>query len=447
LARDPLRRVDAAGGALRALIGSASRRIPMRRVEVCVLGVVGLVGGLLLPIGLRAQGQKIARAKCASNLRKIALAALQYAGDKKGFPKVAPGGRLDGGIESSDTARKVRTLLWAGYHDDPTALICPVSNDFALDAANPEAREEARGWVWGKGVKRSRQANPLWAPAGLDPALNATHELSYAFTRQGHAKNVGATALLSADRAIRDGATKGILAGNHDNGWNVVSADASVAWNSYSKTAAAKLVGAERAGDGFLSIANQEDASTWAPLSTAPPRKPEWEGYYKQGDTTVDLARGEWDRRSRTWGVRGVVKRGKRVYQLVGRTDGKGTIQGTLDPRGGGVRALGDGDLLTLAIKSRAGSREALRLGKAKRPPPPLSRQVREEAALGFLLALRHGNRAAARAWLVPASKSASLDRLIERVQGSPEGLRALSRDLAKKVVRGKGGARLDLNK
>ncbi|MGE0709824.1 MAG: hypothetical protein AB7N76_24825 [Planctomycetota bacterium] len=414
----------------------------MRRRDLVVLLGMGLVGGLLVPVVLHAQGRRASTTKCANNLRQLALATIEYADDKRFLPHVTSTRALDGGIDSADTPRKVRALVWYGDHDTPALLICPDSDDQALriDAAT---KENMRRWAWGR-AKADEAASP-WS-AAEQPAHDKLRELSYAMTRRGYNRNVSSSKLLAADRAVRDGNTTGVLAGDHDDGWNVVKMDASVEWVGYSAEAATQLASVEKDG-GFLAVRPQPDAGAFAPLSQAPPAVTGWAGYYAKDDTVVDIRGEAWDRRARTWGVRGSVRLGQAECGLVGRDDGRGTFAATLDSGDATVRATSDGEVLTLAITQRGLAPEALRLPRAKRPPAPPTEQACREAAGAFCLALRLGNEEAARAWLVPGSRGASLDLLRTRTQQDQQ-LRELMQELAQKVVRGPdGGPRIDLSR
>lgn len=146
-----------------------------------VVALVGLLAAALVP-ALRADYAKKLRAQCASNLRRLGLAAIQYADDKRFLPHNGKLAELDGdGMNgtSNHQTKIVRALQWYGYHDSPEAWICPASSDRAERSV-----ALARSWSWGGGERGSLTESPFVHDAD-DPALTATAELSYGWSRKG----------------------------------------------------------------------------------------------------------------------------------------------------------------------------------------------------------------------------------------------------------------------
>lgn len=207
-----------------AVKGSSPARIAIIAAVASIGALVLIAGGIAVNNLGRAKKQ---RQLCANQLRQLGLGAIQYADDKRFYPHVRGLLELDGDINTSDTPRNMRALMWYGYVFEPEGLICPASNDRARPVEGP-ARESLRNWFWsGEYSQASLTRSPY--QNGANPTLSETTELSYGWTRKGMNTLVRSSALLAADRAIREGGTTS-LAGNHEDGWNVLKADATVAW-------------------------------------------------------------------------------------------------------------------------------------------------------------------------------------------------------------------------
>ena len=124
------------------------RRSGLTIVEALIVFVVlcGLWWSLIPAMRLRRP--RANRTKCSNNLRQLGLAAIQYADDKRFFLHVRGRAALDGGMETSDTPRKVRQLMDLGYHDNPEGWICPSSDDLSVPITDPAVKSGAAGWSW-----------------------------------------------------------------------------------------------------------------------------------------------------------------------------------------------------------------------------------------------------------------------------------------------------------
>lgn len=177
-------------------------------------------------------------ARCANDLRQVGLAAVQYGDDKRYLPHVASNLKvLDGDIDSSDTPKAVRSLLWFGYHDNPEGFVCRASEDFSLPVDSAEVLENMRLWGFDRDYAAPdspRNSAPPWQdPITRDPNLRETSELSFAYTRRGYNRNVSSLKTLGADRGLRveEDSPEATLPGdrgNHREGWNVLKADCTV---------------------------------------------------------------------------------------------------------------------------------------------------------------------------------------------------------------------------
>lgn len=197
---------------------------------VCVGGVclIGILATLLMPALMKAKS-KANRTKCSNNLRQTGLAMIMYADDKRFFPHVRGSQELDGDITTSDSPRIARALLWHGYLDAPETFICPESLDLTYAPASSPMTVSPRAWFWDGQTVVESELSPI-TDGNSDPNLDSTDELSYGWTRRPMNSNARSTALLSADRALRDDSVMGVLVGNHRDGWNVGTADGSVNW-------------------------------------------------------------------------------------------------------------------------------------------------------------------------------------------------------------------------
>jgi type II secretory pathway pseudopilin PulG len=206
---------------------------------ICLLCLVG--GGVLLALlmpAMQRAGRHADKTRCMSNLRQLGLASIQYADDKRFFPHVGPITDLDGDVTTNDGPRKIRTLLFYGYHDYPEGWICPSSSDQGAPLA-PGIRGNMRTWFWSGGVTPGPGGSSPIGDALQDPAHDQTTELSYGFSRRGINVNARSTVLFGADRARRDGTGAGTaLVGNHQTGWNVLRVDCTVEWEPAAGTPA-----------------------------------------------------------------------------------------------------------------------------------------------------------------------------------------------------------------
>lgn len=189
--------------------------------------LVGVLASLLMPAMMKAK-QKANRTKCSNHLRRNALAMIQYADDKRFYPHVRGMRDLDGDVTTSDTPKIARTLIWHGYLDDPEVFICPESYDLPYGRPNSMVTSP-RTWFWDGQTIAESELSPL-ADGNADPTLDTTDELSYGWSRRGMNSNVRSTALISADRALKDPSATNALTGNHSDGWNVGQADGTVQW-------------------------------------------------------------------------------------------------------------------------------------------------------------------------------------------------------------------------
>lgn len=417
----------------------------MNRDLLLTLGLL-TTAALFLPPVLEAQGRQIAQVRCSNNLRQIGLAAVQYGDDKRYLPHVVGIRDLDGDVESNHSAVKLRALMWYGYLDSPAAFVCPSSDDLSLPVTDEEVRENLRKWHWEQGANPNPNTPP-WRDAASDPKGSASREFSYGLTRRGYNRNVRSNARIGADRAIRDGFTKGALAGNHDEGWNVLNADCTVNWTPYAEDEAKFLVSTERGG-GFLAIRDQAESSEFKPLSKAAPAPTPFAGWYRdERGATLVVTASEWSKRSQTWGVRGKLEQGAQRYDLAGRTKAGG-FAGHIGSPGGPAAFTASADRETLSLEV-AGKTHTFKRTEA--PLPPLDRRLKNMVATGLVVALKTRNLEAAKAFLTPAAlaknSAQDLAKLSEEVASKKD--RELGRYVvhyAALVVRSPDGvARVDL--
>jgi len=200
---------------------------PLLRLTLAAFLIAALAFSLFVVILAHShRGRR--RTNCANEQRQIALAAVQYADDKRFLPHRGRTRELDGDELSADTPRSLRALVWYGDHDNPEGFVCPASDDAYVPIQNREVAENMRLWSWGGGDGGDPEVPP-WR-AGLDPALVDTPEVSFAYTRRGYNRNVSSVLFLLADRGVRaaQSAQRPGEVGNHPDGWNVAKADCSV---------------------------------------------------------------------------------------------------------------------------------------------------------------------------------------------------------------------------
>jgi hypothetical protein len=427
----------------------------MRRLHLAVFLTLALITALFVPVAIRAQGQKAAQTRCANVLRRIALGMLQYGDDKRFFPKVSKIRELDGGIETSDTPRRLRALVWYGYLDDPQAFVCPSSDDSSPRVESKDVRENMRRWFWGGTESEADPRHSPFVDRQQDPRLSETREVSYGLTRKGYnSRSIRSLKVLAADRAVRDGVSRGALAGNHDDGWNVALADGAVSFKKYTKETAERLIstdgwaGPSGVGD-CLAIKDQRDDSAFKPLSQEAPPQPKWQGWYRSEDTYLKLEEAGFDRRSRTWSFRGEFQREGEKRRVFGRSGDSKRVKGQEATRAGAAFvALRRGENLEVTVGS---STESFK--PSDPPPPPLSRETKRFTAMGLLIALKTGNLEAAGAFLTPKAldrirKAGGLKALRGKMETIPDrDLRRQMEEWTKLVLRGADGvARVNLS-
>ncbi len=142
------------------------------RLEVLVLIVIAT-----FTASLAACRGSLARSvhdekKCANVLRAVGLACIQYADDKRLFPRRLPLSKLGGGLESDEASFAARLLVKYDYAL-PEQFICPATSD---EHANEAPRLQL---------------------------LTVARDLSYGYTRRGLGNSSMSTHIVFADRSRR----------------------------------------------------------------------------------------------------------------------------------------------------------------------------------------------------------------------------------------------------
>lgn len=388
----------------------------MRRAPFFAAVGLCMTGLLFVPYVLRAQENRAARTRCASNMRQLGLATVQYGDDKRFLPHVAKTRVLDGDASSNDTPQSVRALVWFGYHDSPEGFVCPSSDDFDAQIKDPEVRELMRLWFWG-GENKGDTKTPPWRDHLKDPALNKTRQLSYGYTRRGYNRNVSSTKRIFADRAVRDGVDAGPMTGNHDDGWNVTQADCTVEFREYSTEQAKQLTSTE-AGGSFLALKAQLDDSGFKPIKAGTPASTKgWSGYYELEGKRVRVSPRSYDRRAGRWSFSFETfdKRGDTETAAYGHVAADGSMTGFPGSPHATFKAVRKGETLKV---TQGGKVVVYKVAEA-----PLDKTTIELAALGLVGALHSGNVEAAKAMitkkaLAKLSKS-DFEALMKQAQSS----------------------------
>jgi prepilin-type N-terminal cleavage/methylation domain-containing protein len=231
-----------------------------------VIAIIGILATLLMPALMKAK-EKANQTKCGNNLKQIALAAMQYADDKRFFPHVGIITALDPGINGTTATKCIHSLTYFNYCDNPEAYICASSVDYPAPLG-PSAKNDIRCWNWA-----AEQAASTGPPIANDTnSLDASFaNLSYGWTYRGYTTNALSSNLLSADKSRREvdiestasGQTHtGNLIGNHKDCQQAVSIDAHttrVTPNSDQLVTGASggtgaLAGKTNPGDGYVGV-------------------------------------------------------------------------------------------------------------------------------------------------------------------------------------------------
>jgi hypothetical protein len=202
------------------------RRRPSFDIVLVAL-ILALLGGYLALAKERAR-RKNSHKDCAENLGRIAMAAFQYADDKRFLPHMTRIPELDGDHTTDTAAQAMNLLVKYGYQTDPRVFVCPASRDRI----------------------------PERAPEKI--ALTASVDLSYGWTRRGLTTNGGLN-LLAGDKSRfvpeEDGWHTGNMRGNHTDCMMAVFTDGHVTRiRPEGDGITTKNVASTRVGGGYLGV-------------------------------------------------------------------------------------------------------------------------------------------------------------------------------------------------
>jgi hypothetical protein len=164
-------------------------------VAVAVLCLVAL---FLRIAGIRAR-EHAKESACENDLQQIALAAMQYADDKRFFPHVQRIQEVDGDASTSDGPRALRSLVYFNYLDSPETFCCPESADRPAKP-NELVKSDARLFGWNGGVENG--PSPIARAGEFDRPLAEIEDLSFGWTRLGLSTNTIHSITLCCDRAL-----------------------------------------------------------------------------------------------------------------------------------------------------------------------------------------------------------------------------------------------------
>lgn len=211
-------------------------------------GLVLLALGFLVPVRALCQDKKDGKGSCANNMKQLALAAIQYADDKRFFPHIAKVKDLDNGGDTTPKGNSVpprtfRALMFFNYIDNPDCFECPAADDEAKKLGK-EAKEDIRAFGWMGSVNADKTSSPLVKPMKEDADADALTDLSYGYTLRGLTINARSDAPLAADRARRAGPRKNQkIPGNHKKGYTVAHVDGHTTFVNATDEEAATLAG------------------------------------------------------------------------------------------------------------------------------------------------------------------------------------------------------------
>ena len=234
---------------------------------IAVFSIVFLGGALLLPARARSQEKSDARVACSNHLKQIALAAIQYADDKRHFPHLGKATDLDDDGKTKPAGsdvpgRCVRSFIYFNYLDNPECFVCPSASADKAFPLSAEAKRDPRVFGWGGKDAADPKLAPIPHPAALDKDADKLTDLSYGWTVRGLNANSMGDFLTTGDRARvlekKDGAQT--IQGNHKDGWNVVHLDAHIEWVEASSARAKTLTATKEKDDGYLVIWDESNA-------------------------------------------------------------------------------------------------------------------------------------------------------------------------------------------